>query len=77
MCAMEDMAGGSLDGIFNRQFSAVRLILWGGMIDELPELTLNDVGAILDRHIATGASLDDIIELCHRALENSGFIEND
>ena len=30
LCAMEDLAGGALEDAFERQFTAARLLLWGG-----------------------------------------------
>ena len=32
MCAMEDRAGGALEALLDRPFTAARLLLWGGMI---------------------------------------------
>lgn len=33
LCAMEDLTGGALERMLERQFSAARLLLWGGMLE--------------------------------------------
>ena len=47
MCAVEDAAGGALDRVMERQFTAARLLLWGGMLDRQPDATLAQAGALI------------------------------
>ena len=54
MCAVEDRAGGALDARLERQYSAARLLLWGGMLDSRPEVTLEEAGELIGGHIARG-----------------------
>lgn len=73
LCAVEDKAGGSLDALMDRQFSATRLLLWGGLADLQPELSIEEAGALIDRHIAGGGTLEDIVRICAEALSEAGF----
>lgn len=73
LCAVEDRAGQPLDCLMNRQFSAARLLLWGGLIECQPEMTLSGAGDLIGRHIAAGGSLEEIIDLCADGLRDAGF----
>ena len=73
MCAMEDMAGGALDGILNRQFMAARLLLWGGMLAAKPETTLAAAGEIIDAHLIAGGTLEQVVEMCAEGMRRAGF----
>lgn len=73
LCALEDRAGMSIDRLMDRQFSATRLLLWAGLMEEQPELTVRDVGALIGRHVAEGGTLEDIVELCADGLREAGF----
>lgn len=76
LCAMEDSAGGSLDHILAQQFTAVRLLLWGGLIELQPEMSLNMTGELISRYIADGGTLDEIVNVCADALESAGFFRH-
>ena len=73
MCAVEDAAGGALDEVFDRQFTAARLLLWGGMLDRQPGLTLNEAGELVGRHLSGGGTLEEIVEHCAEGLRRAGF----
>ena len=74
LCALEDRAGMSIDRLMNRQFSATRLLLWAGLTEEQPELTVADVGALIGQSLLSGGSLEAIVELCADGLRAAGFI---
>lgn len=76
LCAMEDRAGGSLDAVMERQFTAARLLLWGGLIECQPEMTLRAAGDLIDRYIEDGGTLDEIVNECAEALEYAGFFRH-
>ena len=76
LCAVEDRAGGSLDTIMDRQFTATRLLLWGALLEEQPEMTIAMTGDLISRHIADGGTLDEIVNLCADALESAGFFRH-
>lgn len=73
LCAMEDCAGGSLEHLMDRQFSATRMLLGGGLMEKQPEITLHDAGRLIGDHLAQGGSLEQIVKLCDQALEDAGF----
>ena len=73
MCAVEDAAGGALDEVFERQFTAARLLLWGGMLDAEPGLTLKDAGGLVGAHLAGGGTLEQIVEHCAEGMRRAGF----
>ena len=75
LCAMEERAGGSLDGLMERQFSATRLLLWGGLMEAQPEITLGDAGEIIGCHMQNGGRLEEIVEICAEGLEEAGFFQ--
>lgn len=73
MCAVEDAAGGTLEDVMARQFTAARLLLWGGMLDKQPETTLLDAGRMIGEYLAQGGTLEEIVENCAEALRRAGF----
>lgn len=73
MCAIEDACGGALDEMMERQFTAARLLLWGGMLDGCPGMTLAEAGELIGAHLAAGGTLEEIVELCAEGLKRAGF----
>ena len=66
-------ASGALDGLMEKQFSAARLLLWGGMIERQPETTLAEAGVRISEHMARGGTLEQVIDMCAEALRRAGF----
>ena len=77
LCALEDRAGMPIDRLMDRQFSATRLLLWAGLAEEQPELTVRDAGALIGAWVADGGSLEDIVQLCADGLRAAGFLGGD
>ena len=73
LCALEDRAGMSIDRLMGRQFSATRLLLWAGLAELQPELTVKDVGALIGDCVAAGGCLEDIVDMCAEGLRAAGF----
>lgn len=73
MCAIEDACGGALDEVLQRQFTAARLLLWGGMLDSCPGMTLADAGELISKHLAAGGTLEEIVEHCAEGMRRAGF----
>ena len=73
LCAVEDRAGQPLDRLLDRQFSAARMLLWGGLTECQPEITLSAAGELIGKHISSGGSLEEIIDLCAEGLKEAGF----
>lgn len=73
LCEAERIAGGSLDGLMDRQFSACRLLLWAALMEKQRGTTLEDAGEIITRHLRMGGSLEELVEICNEALSEAGF----
>lgn len=73
MCAIEDRCGGALDEVMERQFTAARLLLWGGMLEGRPEVTLKEAGELIGDHLAQGGTLEEIVEHCAEGMRRAGF----
>ena len=73
LCAVEDRAGMPLDRLLDRQYSATRLLLWGGLTECHPELTVREVGELIGESLAAGGRLEDIVDLCAEGLRDAGF----
>lgn len=73
LCAVEERAGVSLDSLMDRQFTAVRLLLWGGLTHFQPEMTPEDAGELIGAHIRSGGTLEEIVNICAQGLGEAGF----
>lgn len=73
LCEIERLAGGSLDTLMEKQFSACRLLLWGALTEHQKGITLEGAGEIITRHIRMGGTLEDIVNICAEALGEAGF----
>lgn len=73
MCAVEDACSGALDEVMERQFTAARLLLWGGMLDACPGMTLAQAGELIGAHLASGGTLEQIVEHCAEGMRRAGF----
>lgn len=73
MCAIEDACGGALDAVMERQFTAARLLLWGGMLDGCPGATLAEAGELIGAHLAAGGTLEEVVEHCAEGMRRAGF----
>ena len=73
LCGLEDRAGMPIDRLMDRQFSATRLLLWAGLTEDQPELTVRDAGALIGACVAGGGSLEDIVDMCAEGLRAAGF----
>ena len=73
LCAVEARAGGPLESVLKYDFAAVRLLLWGGLIEERPELTLREAGDLMEAYMRAGGALDALVDECAAALREAGF----
>lgn len=74
LCDLEDRAGMPLDRLMNRQFTATRLLLWAGLRQCQPDLTVWDVGELIGEYLQAGGSLEGIIKLCADGLQEAGLL---
>ena len=54
--------------------TAARLLLWGGMLEGAPDVSLKYAGALIDRHIQAGGTLEEVVELCAEGMRRAGFL---
>lgn len=73
LCAVEERAGCAIDALIERQISATRLLLWGGLIECQPELTPDTVGDLIGASLQAGGRLEDIVDICAEGLRDAGF----
>lgn len=73
MCAVEERAGGPVSRVMDRDYSATRLLLWGGLIDAQKEITLEGAGDLISAHLRSGGTLDEVVDMCAAAMKEAGF----
>lgn len=77
LCAIEERANMPIDRLMALQFTATRLLLWAGLAEDQPELTLRDVGTLIGEHLRGGGFLEDIIDLCAEGLREAHLLAPD
>lgn len=77
LCELEDRAGMPIDRLMNRQFSATRLLLWAGLRQRQPELSVWDVGNLIGAYLLEGGCLEDIVDRCAEGLRAAGLMRGD
>lgn len=75
LCEIEELAGMPISQLMDRQFSATRLLFWGGLRENHGELTMKDTGKIIDGVLHSGGSLEDVIDICAKGLIEGGFLQ--
>ena len=76
LCAYEDRFGTDITAILtNPTVVTLRGLLWAGLLDKNSDLTLEDVGGIMDGYLSGGKMLGDITVLCITALQDAGFFK--
>ena len=72
-CDLEEKSGKSIgsivnDALTNLSLTSNRLILWGALRKNYPDLTLSDVGELLN-----GADRVEVLNTCIGEMKNAGF----
>ena len=77
LCSFEDRFQRDIsDVISHPTFNNIRGAIWAGLIDQHPNLSLEETGRIIDEYLNEGErSLGDVLRLCAEALTNSGFFQ--
>lgn len=73
LCTLEEVTGYGLDQLLKTSFSAVRGLLWCGLMEARPDLSLVEVGNLLEGHLKEGGSLGRVASILSQALEEAGF----
>lgn len=75
--ALADIQNIDPAGLFKYEGSmpVLRLLLWGGLKHEDPELTLTKVGEIIDKWLEDGGIYEDLVTTVQDALKGSTFAQ--
>lgn len=55
--------------------SAIRYLVWGGLLHAFPKASLEQAGNLLSRHVDDGGSLDDVALAVVQGLEECGILK--
>lgn len=73
LCCLEEKTGISLDALHGRPLSCLRGLLWCGLTETDPGLTLDQAGEMIDRHLLSGGDLSALSVQLAAALEDACF----
>ena len=73
MCALESALGG-LENMRAGSLTAVRALLWCGMLEYDPGATPEKAGRLLSRHLASGGTLSDVCDRLTAVLARDGWL---
>lgn len=73
LCLLEEKMGKGLDQLLSAGFSSLRGLLWCGLLSEMPALTLEEAGDMLEKHLKSGGKLLLVAASLSQALEDAGF----
>ena len=72
VCALEEKLGG-LSGLMRTEVSALRALLWCGLLEGGEKLSLTECGALLQRHLESGGNLKAVSTALANAMTDAGF----
>lgn len=73
LCLLEEKTGVSLDRLQGNSLSCLRGLLWCGLKEHLPTLTLEEAGDMLDEHLRAEGEMETISVSLAAALEDACF----
>ena len=73
LCCLEEKTGLSLTKLQSAQLSCLRGLLWCGLMEANPGLTLEGAGEMLDAHLRAGGQLQAVADSLAAALEDACF----
>ena len=73
LCCLEEKTGQSLSQLQSAQFSCLRGLIWCGLMEAEPGLTLEAAGEMLDAHLQSGGDLQSVSDTLAAALEDACF----
>jgi len=73
---IEDKSGLGITEIMESKkiMSTTRVMLWGGMLHINPNITVSEVGELIQNEIKEGKKIDDIMGIVVKALGKSGVM---
>lgn len=73
VCDLEELTGNTLSSIFSKgEYSGVRALLWCGLTEHSPSMTMRQAGVILQEYLNTG-SIEELLTLIGGAFDQAGF----
>lgn len=78
LCDTESATGRAIEDIlqFRHVFTDLRALLWCGLTEEYPSLTINHVGDMIDGELKRGGRLENIAKTCLRAFAEQSFFDS-
>lgn len=73
LCCLEEKTGVSLSALEGCQLSCLRGLLWCGLMEACPDMTLPQAGDLLDAHLRAGGDLSQVAAQLSAALEDACF----
>lgn len=73
VCCLEEKMGAGLESLMRTQLSCLRGLLWCGLMENHPGVTLERAGEMLQAHLEQGGSLRAVADILAAALEDAGF----
>ena len=73
LCCLEEKTGLSLAQLQGRHMSCLRSLLWCGLLETKDQMTLEEAGDLLDRHLKSGGTLEETASALAAALEDACF----
>ena len=75
LCCLEEKIGKGLESLTGTQLTCLRGLLWCGLMEEQPGITLDRAGEILQAHLEKGGRLRTVADHLAAALEDAGFFQ--
>ena len=73
LCRLEEETGLRLSSLDGDSLSCLRGLLWCGLMERLPSLTLTEAGDLIDAHLRAGGTLTDVAGPLADALADACF----
>lgn len=75
VCDLEELMGKGVAEILSvGGFSSVRALLWCGLIEKMPGLTISKAGNLLQDYVKEH-SLEELAKILGEAVQHAGFLE--
>lgn len=75
LCCLEEKTGKSLAQLHATQMSCLRGLLWCALLESDAPLTLEQAGKLLDDHLRSGGSMQQVSSVLAQALEDACFFQ--
>lgn len=73
LCCLEEKMGCGLEKILQSPLTGMRGLLWCGMMEDEPRMTLEEAGELMERHLLSGGSMDSLSQTLANGLKDAGF----